>query len=54
MIYSNFYWHLKEVYDLFSVEYEVQSISFFESVQNVREFGSLGRHTPFTFGVFCT
>lgn len=49
MIYSNFYWHLKEVYDLFSVEYEVRSISFFKSVQNLREFGSLGRHTPCTF-----
>lgn len=54
MIYSNFYWHLKEVYDLFSIEYEVPSISFFESVQNFRELGSFGRHTPFTFEVFCT
>lgn len=35
MIYSNFYWHLKEVYDLFPVQYKVRSISFFESVPNL-------------------
>lgn len=35
MIYSNFYWHLREVYDLFPVQYKVRSISFFESVRNL-------------------
>lgn len=35
MIYSNFYWHLKEVYDLFPVQYKVRSISFFESAPNL-------------------
>lgn len=37
MIYSNFYWHLKEIYDLFPVQYKVRSISFFESLQNLLE-----------------
>lgn len=48
MIYSNFYWHLKEIYDLFPVQYKVRSISFFESLQNLLErlkFSSWASHT---------
>lgn len=45
MIYSNFYWHLKRVFDLFSVQYEVRSLTTF------LETGRFGR-TTFIFGAF--
>lgn len=51
MIYSNFYWHLKEVYDLFPVQYKVQSLSFFGvGAKSRREFETFGRHAPFICG----
>lgn len=45
MIYFNFYWHLKRVFDLFSVQYEVRSLTTF------LETGRFGR-TTFIFGAF--
>lgn len=54
MIYSNFYWHLKEVYDLFPVQYKVRSISFFGvSAKSRGELETFGRCTSFIFGALC-